>query len=237
MLPMQTPVRSGETIGEERVTGEIEFIDSCFTFGRITTTTKLKFFDDAPLTLDVSFSQSKSESIRVVGSARIEKTQRFPVSSLWATFILNRLEASLTYEKGKWSASGKASGAIEFVPPTGKSAAEIGPAAELFAGLQVGFEELDPFKLESKGLSLKPVNPLQFAFAEVFLARINEIKIHKNRPKNRYEVNLTGGLQISNLGEFSGGASFDELTIKGGKEGNSPHGHHRRNRGRTRDER
>ena len=190
-LQIHPPKRTGIEDDEQRVEGEIEFIDSRFIYGALQASTELCFFDNAVVTVGFTFSQGEPTSpdgkspLKVIGALKINHPVKFSISDYWTAFIFNSLELKVEYERNGnddgWNTDGNASGAIEFKVPPDQSAASIGPAADLFRGITVSFEEIDPIRLGIEKFDIDLVNSVEFGFGDIFRVQLQKNSNRRQR--------------------------------------------------------
>ena len=194
--------------------GEIEFKQSKLVYGSLQAVAQLNYFDDAITTFTLAISQDEaSNSLAVAGTVDITGLTEFHVDALFATFQIDLLHLGTkfikTKDEWKWISEGAMSGRVKFQPAKGRSADEIGELAELFKGVTVDFESLNPVTMGFDELTIQ-FQPKQFEFAKVFKIDLRGIRIAKEAK----EFGLLGDIAIERLPGVDAQLSFGGITLK-----------------------
>jgi peptidoglycan hydrolase-like protein with peptidoglycan-binding domain len=193
---------------QESKIGEIEFRQSKLVYGSLQAVAQLSYFDDAIATFSLAISQDKtSASLAVAGTLDITGLSEFHVDALFATFQITLLHLETKYQNGDWNSSGAMSGRVKFEPAKGKSAAEMGELAELFKGVTVEFESLNPVEMGVEDLTVQFPSK-QFEFAKIFKIDLRGIKILKEKG-----FELLGDIAIERLPGVDAQLSFGGITL------------------------
>jgi hypothetical protein len=190
--------------------GEIEFRQSKLVAGSLQASAQLTYFDDAVGTFFLFISQdAASKSLAVVGSLDITGLSEFHVDSLFATFQITVLHLETRYINKEWSSSGYVSGSIKFQPAKGRSVGEMGALADLFNGVVVEFEQLNPVQLGSSQITISfPAK--QFEFANIFKVELRGIRFN---PKSEMGFELLGDITIQRLPGVDAQLTFGGITL------------------------
>ncbi|HAX77079.1 MAG TPA: hypothetical protein DCY88_14890 [Cyanobacteria bacterium UBA11372] len=201
-------VESKREESQEPKIGEIEFRQSKLVYGSLQAVAQLSYFDDAIATFSLAISQDKtSASLAVAGTLDITGLSEFHVDALFATFQITLLHLETNYQNGNWNSNGAMSGRVKFEPAKGKSAAEMGELAELFKGVTVEFESLNPVKMGVEEFTVQFPSK-QFEFAKIFKIDLRGIKILKEK-----EFELLGDIAIERLPGVDAQLSFGGITL------------------------
>ncbi|MEW6497330.1 MAG: hypothetical protein AB1589_33225, partial [Cyanobacteriota bacterium] len=190
--------------------GEIEFRQSKLVAGSLQASAQLTYFDDAVGTFFIFISQDEAtKSLAVVGSLDITGLSEFHVDSLFATFQITVLHLETRYINNQWSSSGYVSGSIKFQPAKGRSAGEMGALADLFNGVVVEFEQLNPVRLKYSEITISfPAK--QFEFANIFKVELRGIRFN---PKSEMGFELLGDITIQRLPGVDAQLTFGGITL------------------------
>jgi hypothetical protein len=214
-VSVRSPEKSGGTTerNTERpaAVGEIIFKNSRLIAGSLQASAKLRYFDDAVGTLRINLSESEDESrtLACAGTLDVAGISEFRVAPLFALFRLTAFSLGITYtETDQWKSTARLTGRVEFTPPVGRSASEMGELSDLFGGVAVEFEDLDLLKLGIEQVRFDfPTK--RFSFAEILNVELQALTI-----KNDNEFKLNGDISLSNLPGVDSSLTLSEISLK-----------------------
>ena len=192
--------------GDSHQIGEIEFKDSKLVYGSLQASTQLKYFDDAYGILTLFLSQNAEDnSLKCAGNFEISTLQEFQVKALFTTYQIDVLNFTIDYENNVWIGRGSMSGRVKFLAPEGQSVNEA--ISELFRGVTVEFEELDPTQLEKATLSIA-TTPKRFEFLQLLQVDLRGLEIRSGK-----QLGLLGDLTMQRLPGVDASLTFGGITL------------------------
>ena len=207
------------------VVGKLDIRQSKLISASIELSGKLPYFDNATGNLHVHVSEKvdgTQRTLSCLGVFEIAGLEEFHIAPLFARCQVQSLTLTTKYEEKKWINEGRLTGRVEFGPPPGRSASEMGLISELFNGVSVSVEDL---KLNDIGATAITITcpPRQFNVAEVIRVDLRGITIGgKNGRNSSKQFKLLGDLSLKKLPGIDSSLTFGGIELIQGEEKRPP---------------
>jgi hypothetical protein len=208
-LAVKSPVRGENSEGV--VAGQLEFKNSLLVQGSLQASAKLPYFDDAIGTFTLYLAQDPATNrIDAEGSFEISGISEFHVDRLYLSCLVRALHLSVSYENKTWKPKAWITGQIKFAPPQGISAGTMKELSDLFSGVELGFEQLNPLEL-GRGKVKLSFPPRQFVFADIFDVNLSAVEFN-----GQDTLRLLGNINIKQLPGVNASLQFGNITLTKG---------------------
>jgi hypothetical protein len=188
--------------------GEIEFRNSVLIYGSLQASARLPYFDDAIGTLTLLLAQDPaSKTLSCAGTMDISGLNEFHVDALYLTCQIDHFTLNTRYSDRRWQSSAAMTGRLKFAPPRGRAASEMGILSDLFKGVTLEFEDLNPLDLGAGKQITLHTPPSQFAIAEILQVELRGIVIEVG------QLGLLGDVKMQRLPGIDSDLTFGGITL------------------------
>lgn len=199
--------------------GEVVVKNGRLVAGSLRASARLPYFDDATGTLGLVITEdADGKRLDCLGTFDVTGSEKFDLAALYARAEVTALHLETRYREDKWISDGEISGSVRFQPPAGRSAADLGPLAELFNGVTVQFEHLSLKTLAGGGNATLTVTcpPKSFRFADVLRVDLRGLELgigSSNKTTRPSQFKLLGDVTLEKLPGVDSSLTFGGITL------------------------